>query len=59
MVKVGLRIDGLESEVIEQVVSGTTGEIEERTCGIQQRVGRMMLEPAFQQIADQTLAHCG
>ena len=53
MVEISVRIDGREWEV-----SGTAAEIEEHVRVIQQRVGRMMLEPTFQQVADQTSVPC-
>lgn len=58
LVQISVRIDGRESGVVERDISGTAAEIEEQVRVVQQRVGRMMLEPAFQQIADHTPAPC-
>ena len=59
LVQISVRIDGRESGVVEQMVSGTAAEIEEQARVIEQRGGRMMLEPAFPQIADRAPAPCG
>lgn len=58
LVQVSVQIDGRESFVLEQSLSGSAEEVEEQVREVLQRAGRVMLEPAFQQIADGTHAPC-
>ena len=58
LVQVSVRIDGRESVMVERELCGTADEIEEQVRDVGQRVGRGLLEPAFQEIADRTPAPC-
>lgn len=58
LVQVSVQIDGRESFVLEQSLSGSAEDVEEQVREVLQRAGRAMLEPAFQQIADGTHAPC-
>ncbi len=49
-------VDGQEVGVESREVSGSAAAIEEQLRQMQQRTGRMALEPALLQIADQTPA---
>lgn len=54
LVQVSVRIEDQELVVVEQELSGSAEAIEEQVRNVQQRVGRVMLKPAFQEIADRT-----
>ncbi len=58
LVQVSVQIDGREPFVVERSLSGSADEVEEQVREVLQRAGRMMLEPAFQQIADRIPAPC-
>ena len=58
LVQVSVRIEGREQVVMDQVLSGSAEELEEQVREVLQRAGRVMLEPAFQQMADRTPAPC-
>lgn len=49
-----VRVDGREVGEVSREVSGTEAEIEEELRKLEQRAGRMALEPALRQMADQT-----
>ncbi len=56
LVKFTVTVDGREAGIEERELSGTAAEMEEQVRRMQQRTGRMVLEPAFQQVARQTPA---
>jgi hypothetical protein len=58
LVQVSVQIEGGKPFVVEQSLSGSAEEIEEQIGEVLQRTGRIMLEPAFQQVADRTPAPC-
>jgi DNA-directed RNA polymerase subunit RPC12/RpoP len=58
LVKFTVEVDGRVVGTAERDVSGTAAEIEEGVRELQQRTGRIVLESAFQRIADQTPAPC-
>lgn len=58
LVQVSVLIDGQEQAGLNQELSGSAEEMEEQVREVLQRTGRVMLRPAFQQIADRTAAHC-
>lgn len=58
LVQVSVRIDGRESVVVERELSGAADEIEEQVRDVEHRVGRELLQPAFQEIADRTSVPC-
>lgn len=58
LVQVSVSVDGREQVVINRELSGSAEELEEQVREVLQRTGRVMLEPAFQQIADRTPAPC-
>lgn len=58
-VQITVRIEGREVGTVEQQLSGSAAELEEQVRESLQRTGRMMLEPAFQRMAQQVPApHC-
>ena len=56
LVKVTVEVEGREVGYVSQEFSGTAAEIEEQVRVVLQRTGRLALEPAFQEIAEQTAA---
>lgn len=58
LVQFTVTVDGREVGVESRQVSGTAAEIEEQIRQMQQRTGRIALEPALTLIADQTKAPC-
>ena len=56
LVQVTVRIGGREVGTVERELSGTAAEIEEEARVVLARTGRMILEPVFGRIADQTPA---
>lgn len=58
LVQVSVRIGSREPVVVERELCGTADEIEEQVRDVGQRVGRELLKPAFQEIADRTPAPC-
>ena len=58
LAQVSVRMEGREPVVLERELSGSADEVEEQVRDVLQRAGRVMLEPAFQQIADRTPAPC-
>jgi hypothetical protein len=58
LVQVTVRVDGREVGSQVRELSGTAAEIEEVTREVLARTGRMVLEPAFEQIARETSAPC-
>jgi hypothetical protein len=60
-VQITVRIDGREVGNLEEQLSGTAVQIEEHTLRLQCRVGRIVLEHGFNEIADQVChpACCG
>jgi len=59
LVQFTVTVDGREVGVESRQVSGSAAQIEEQIRQMQQRTGRMALEPALTQIADQMPApHC-
>ena len=54
--KVTVEIEGREVGSIRQEFVGTASEIEEQVRVVLQRTGRVLLESAFQEVADQTAA---
>jgi hypothetical protein len=51
LVQITIRIDGREEGIVEQQLQGTAAELEEQTQKCQQRVGRIVLEHGFNNIA--------
>jgi hypothetical protein len=58
LVQFTVTVDGREVGVESRQVSGTAAEIEEQIREMQQRTGRMALEPVLAQVADQMPAPC-
>ncbi len=58
LAKITVELDGQVVGVVERELSGAAAAIEEDIRRLHQRTGRIMLEPALQQIADQTHAPC-
>jgi hypothetical protein len=58
LVQFTVTVDGREVGVESREVSGTAAQIEEQIRQMQRRTGRMALEPALTQIAEQTPAPC-
>lgn len=56
LVQVSVRADGREPVLLERELCGTADEVEEQVRDVLQRAGRVLLEPAFQQLADRTSA---
>jgi hypothetical protein len=52
--KVTIRIDEKEERIVEQELQGSAAEIEEQALKFQQRIGRIILEQGFNQIASDT-----
>ena len=53
-----MQVEGWELVVVERELCGAADEIEEQVRDVLQRAGRVLLEPAFRQIADRTPAPC-
>lgn len=58
LVQFTVAVEGREVGVVSREVSGTAAEIEEQIRQMQQRTGRMALEPALTQIAERTPVPC-
>lgn len=58
LAKFTVEVEGRVVGCVERELSGTAAEIEEDVRRMHERTGRMVLEPAFQQIAEQTPAPC-
>lgn len=58
LVQVSVRVDDRELVVVERELCGTAEEIEEQVRDVEMRVGRELLKPAFQQVADRTPVPC-
>jgi hypothetical protein len=56
LIQFTVTVDGREVGIEGREVSGSAAEVEEQIRELQQRTGRMALEPALLQIADQTPA---
>jgi hypothetical protein len=56
LIQFTVTVDGREVGIESREVSGSAAEIEEQVREMQHRTGRMALEPALMQIADQTPA---
>ncbi len=56
LVKLTAEVEGRVVGCVEREVSGSAAEMEEELRRMHDRTGRMVLEPAFQQVAEQTPA---
>ena len=56
LIKVTVEVEGSEVGIVQRELSGTAAEIEEQVKVALQQTGRILLEPAFQEVAEQTRA---
>ena len=56
LIKVTVEVEGSEVGIVQRELSGTAAEIEEQVKVALQQTGRILLEPAFQEVAEHTRA---